>query len=134
MSIFSFLRGTDINQAIHNCRQTPGAVLVDVRTPQEYQEGHISGSINVPLQSLGRISSLVSRKDTPVFVYCQSGGRGHSGTDGLFQCAKRRRYYVLLRSDCKITHVKREGKRNPFSLSFLYVWILFYLSPVPGIQ
>lgn len=82
MSIFSFLRGTDINQAIHNCRQTPGAVLVDVRTPQEYQEGHISGSINVPLQSLGRISSLVSRKDTPVFVYCQSGGRSRQAAAG----------------------------------------------------
>lgn len=41
MSIFSFLRGTDINQAIHNCRQTPGAVLVDVRTPQDdYTEVH----------------------------------------------------------------------------------------------
>lgn len=85
MSIFSFLRGTDINQAIHNCRQTPGAVLVDVRTPQEYQEGHISGSINVPLQSLGRISSLVSGKDTPVFVYCQSGGRSRQAAGILGQ-------------------------------------------------
>lgn len=103
MSIFSFFRGTDINQAVHNCRQTPGAVLVDVRTPQEYQEGHISGSVNIPLQSLGRISSLISRKDTPVFVYCQSGARSrHTGPDGVLQRTKRRRHYILLRPGCKI--------------------------------
>lgn len=85
MSIFSFLRGTDINQIIHSFRQTPGAVLIDVRTPQEYQEGHISGSVNIPLPSLGRISTLVGKKDTPVFVYCQSGGRSRQAAGILGQ-------------------------------------------------
>ena len=41
MGIFSFFKSIDINQGINEYKNTPGAVLVDVRTTQEYKEGHI---------------------------------------------------------------------------------------------
>lgn len=51
-----------------------GAQLVDVRTPQEFAQGAIPGSVNVPLQTIqGALSSL--SKDKPVIVYCVSGNR-----------------------------------------------------------
>ena len=42
-------------------------VLLDVRTPQEYQEGHIPESKNVPLQQLDNIASVAKNKDIPLF-------------------------------------------------------------------
>ena len=48
---------------------------MDVRTPQEYREGHIPGSKNVPLQTIDKISSVADNKNIPLFVYCYSGGR-----------------------------------------------------------
>ncbi len=53
-----------------------GAQLVDVRTPEEYADGHLKGSVNINInsgdfeQKLGKLN-----KDVPVFVYCRSGGR-----------------------------------------------------------
>ena len=52
-----------------------GAVLLDVRTPQEYREGRIPGSINIPLQSLSTADQIPAGKDAPLFVYCYSGAR-----------------------------------------------------------
>ena len=75
MSLFDFLKSPDINAGVEVCRATPGAVLVDVRTPREYRDGHIPGSKNVPLQSLETIEGVAENRDTPVFVYCQSGAR-----------------------------------------------------------
>lgn len=75
MGFFDFLKGADINQGINEYKVTDGAVLVDVRTPQEYKDGHIPGSKNVPLQSLDAIARVASQKETPLFVYCHSGAR-----------------------------------------------------------
>ena len=75
MSFFDFFRQPDINQGVEDWRNTPGAILMDVRSPQEYREGHIPGSKNVPLQSLDKVTSFVNNQDTPVFVYCHSGAR-----------------------------------------------------------
>ena len=75
MSFLNFLKGPDIDRGFRQYSQVPGAVLLDVRTPQEYREGHIPGSINVPLQSLDRAKTLPAGKDTPLFVYCYSGAR-----------------------------------------------------------
>lgn len=75
IGLFDFLRGPDINQGIKEYHETKGAVLVDVRTPQEYQEGHIPDSKNIPLQELGRISTVAPEKNVPLFVYCRSGAR-----------------------------------------------------------
>ena len=67
--------GPDINRGVEEFRGTPGAVLVDVRTPQEYAEGHIPGSINVPLQAIIKVEEAVPDKAVPIFVYCLSGAR-----------------------------------------------------------
>jgi rhodanese-related sulfurtransferase len=51
-----------------------GAVVVDVRTPTEYKEGHINGSINLPLQTLGNNLNKLN-KDQVIITCCRSGSR-----------------------------------------------------------
>jgi rhodanese-related sulfurtransferase len=59
-----------------------GATLLDVRTPQEYQRGHLDGAKLVPLSTLeSRLSELP--KDKPVVVYCQSGNRSAQASNIL---------------------------------------------------
>lgn len=75
MGFFDFLRGPDIGQGVQEFGSTPGAVLLDVRTSEEYRGGHIPGSVNAPLQTLSGDKALPADHDTPLFVYCQSGAR-----------------------------------------------------------
>lgn len=49
-----------------------GAVILDVRTPQEYKQGHVPGSINTPLD---RLTGEKLDKSKKFFVYCHSGAR-----------------------------------------------------------
>ena len=51
-----------------------GAVIIDVRTKHEFQDGHIKGSINVPLNNLSNHYSKL-KKDTPIITCCASGVR-----------------------------------------------------------
>ena len=51
-----------------------GAVIIDVRTKAEYQQGHIKGSMNIPLQTLSRQLPKLS-KDKPIITCCASGMR-----------------------------------------------------------
>ncbi|ADL06558.1 rhodanese-like domain-containing protein [Lacrimispora saccharolytica] len=73
MSIFGFLTNrSDFAVGMEQARNTPNAVLLDVRTAQEYTGGHVPGSMNLPLDCL---ESIKIDKNNPVFVYCQSGAR-----------------------------------------------------------
>ena len=48
MGMFNFFRNTaDINTGVAEYEKTDGSVLLDVRTPEEYRDGHIDGSINL---------------------------------------------------------------------------------------
>jgi rhodanese-related sulfurtransferase len=51
-----------------------GAVIVDVREPDEYLEGHVPGAVNVPLASVPDNLDTF-RRPVPVYVVCHSGGR-----------------------------------------------------------
>lgn len=56
-------------------RVAEGALLVDVRTPQEFAAGHIPGSLNVPVTELEeRLAELGDRR-RPIVLYCHSGNR-----------------------------------------------------------
>lgn len=53
-----------------------GALLVDVRTPEEFSAGHLEGAINIPHdQTLARLTEYGGDKDRSVVVYCRSGNR-----------------------------------------------------------
>lgn len=54
-----------------------GAIIVDVRTPGEYRNGHIKGSLNMPLDSLGSNLSKL-KKDKCIICCCASGMRSGS--------------------------------------------------------
>ncbi len=75
MGFLDFLKAPDINQGVEEFKATDGAVLLDVRTPGEYREGHIPGSKNIPLQALDEAEEIIENKDTPIFVHCLSGSR-----------------------------------------------------------
>ena len=53
-------------------RNTPNAVLIDVREREDYEEGHIPGAVHADLQT---IQFLHYAPDTPLFLYCYRGNR-----------------------------------------------------------
>ncbi len=57
-------------------RQQPGAVVLDVREPDEYQQGAIPGALHIPRGQLeSNIESRVTDHDAPVIIHCASGVR-----------------------------------------------------------
>ncbi len=52
-----------------------GALLLDVRTREEFQERHLEGAVNIPVQELATRVRELGAKERPVVVYCRSGGR-----------------------------------------------------------
>lgn len=53
-------------------------LIIDVREPDEYAQGHVNGSVNIPLGQLPyKVADIKSQtdNDTQVILYCRSGGR-----------------------------------------------------------
>jgi thioredoxin len=60
------------------------AQLIDVRTPEEFEEGHLKGAINFNINSSNFENQLSNLdKKQPIFVYCLSGGRSSSAANIL---------------------------------------------------
>lgn len=83
MGLFSFLTSPDFHELLEEYKNTPGAVLLDVRNPSEYAGGHVPGSRNLPLPTIESAPSILPNKETPVYVYCLSGGRSRQAADAL---------------------------------------------------
>ena len=83
MEYIEFVKQSGINNGVKEYLETPGAVLLDVRTPREYREGRIPGSKNIPLQDIDKTEQIADNKDTPLFVYCYSGARSSHAVAAL---------------------------------------------------
>ncbi len=83
MDLFGLFRSPDINEGVKSYKATPNAILLDVRTAREYGEGHIPDSINLPLQSISSIDTVVKDRNTPIFIHCLSGGRSRQAAGVL---------------------------------------------------
>lgn len=76
MSIFSGIFGPSIDELAIQAQETPGSIIIDVRSPEEYRDGHIEGALSIPLASIpATASNRLPVKDAPIFAYCLSGAR-----------------------------------------------------------
>ena len=75
MGLFDFLRGPNINAGVEKYKSAKGAVLLDVRTEEEFAQGHIQDAVNIPLQEISKVTEQIADKSTPLFTYCLSGAR-----------------------------------------------------------
>lgn len=63
-----------------------GALVVDVRTPEEFAQGHLANAINIPFEEVAsQFAQRSIAKDTQVVVYCRSGRRSGIANDSLKQ-------------------------------------------------
>lgn len=86
MRMFNFFHNTtDINAGVAEHETNVGAVLLDVRTTEEYRDGHIEGSINIPLDRISSVENTIKDKSTPLYVHCLSGGRSGQAVSYLKQ-------------------------------------------------
>jgi rhodanese-related sulfurtransferase len=62
-----------------------GAKVVDVRTPAEFQGGHVKGSINIPLNTIASNELKLKEMNAKIIFCCASGGRSGQATSMMKQ-------------------------------------------------
>ena len=70
-------------------------VVLDVRTPAEYAEGHVPGAINIPNGELAaRVAELTDAKGRDIVVYCRSGVRAAQAINVLDKAGYKRLFHL----------------------------------------
>ena len=89
MNLAKELAGLDLNACLAAMKNTPRAVLIDVRDEDEFAAGHIPGAICIPLERIEETADRLPERDAPLLLYCRSGRRS-----GLAEQALRERGYT----------------------------------------
>ncbi|GAA4318341.1 thioredoxin [Flaviaesturariibacter amylovorans] len=88
LSVGSFAQTAPLSASVfaQKVKETPGSVVLDVRTPQEFGKGHLPGALNANWNDTlfaKRVEAL--DKATPLFVYCLGGSRSAAAAGKLRQ-------------------------------------------------
>ena len=77
-------RQISMDEAVKMMKNEKNYIILDVRRPDEYAEGHIPGAINVPNEEIGtaEISELPDKSQL-ILVYCRSGRRSKEASEKL---------------------------------------------------
>ena len=77
-------RQISMDEAVKMMRDEKDYIILDVRRPDEYAEGHIPGAINVPNEEIGtaEIAELPDKSQL-ILVYCRSGRRSKEASEKL---------------------------------------------------
>lgn len=84
MSLFGMFSNKDATNKIEEYLKK-GAIILDVRTLTEWNEGHIEGSKHLVLNSIPENIKSIKELKKPIIAVCKSGGRSQSATDFLSQ-------------------------------------------------
>ena len=70
------LQNEDITIEELKAKVEQGAILIDVRSNQEYREGHLQGAVNIPdFEIANKVQRVIPKKNQQIILYCQYGGR-----------------------------------------------------------
>jgi len=78
MSILNYFFQSNKKQVNYFLKR--GAVILDVRTEREWNEGHLPNAIHVPLNKLKDYIEEIKRINKPIIAHCKSGGRSAKAT------------------------------------------------------
>ena len=74
--LFCRLDKTDFTQEeATEIYERTNALLIDVRTPEEYRENHIEGAVNIPVYEIDNIKNEIIDPNKEILVYCKTGKR-----------------------------------------------------------
>lgn len=91
-----------------NCDKTDeevndGAILIDVRSEEEYKLSHLDQAINIPVDVIEEeIVNYVVDKGTPVILYCRSGNRSSNAAQALLKLGYYKVYDLGAMDNCQI--------------------------------
>lgn len=80
MGYYEDLPELDINEGLEDMKLFKNTVLIDVREPEEYKEGHIPGAVNIDAalcvrKNQANIEKMLPDKSARIYMYCFSGAR-----------------------------------------------------------
>ena len=77
-------RQISMDEAVKIMRDEKDYIILDVRRPDEFTEGHIPGAINVPNEEIGTAEiAELPNKSQLILVYCRSGRRSKEASEKL---------------------------------------------------
>ena len=87
----------DVNaENFHQLIEKGDGIIIDVRTSQEFNSGHIIDATNIDFHSDDFSDKLeIVRKDVPIYVYCRSGGRSSSASNKMEKLGFTKVYNLL---------------------------------------
>jgi rhodanese-related sulfurtransferase len=89
------MQNNDITKASLNQMVNQGAILLDVRSRQEYREGHLNNAIQIAdFELRDKAEYLLKDKNATIIVYCQSGNRSRNACN-LLKCMGYKNVYNL---------------------------------------
>ena len=77
-------RQISMDEAAAMMKDEKNYIILDVRRPDEFAEGHIPGAINIPNEEIGTVEiAELSQKSQMILVYCRSGRRSKEASEKL---------------------------------------------------
>lgn len=81
------------------------ALVIDVRTEDEYHQQHIRNAVNIPYdQIISRIATIASNRNNPIVLYCRSGRRAEIAKHALRQLG-----YTQIENKGGLDDMSRQG-------------------------
>lgn len=74
-SDFFYLTAKFQTMSLHDLIKSESATIVDVRTPEEFQTGHVPYSINIPLDTIAKQTDRLKGLSKPIILCCRSSNR-----------------------------------------------------------
>ena len=78
------VRYVSMNEIVKIMEENENYIILDVRTKEEYNEGHIPNAICIPNETIGQnVEEKLPNKEQLILIYCRSGNRSKQATEKL---------------------------------------------------